>query len=138
MTTADVIRRYYETFNSGDRESFLALLNDNIEHGLNQAAPEIGVSAFRQFIQRMDRCYLEQVEELEIFIAEDDPTRGAAEFAIRGTYLATDEGLPAASGQKYFLRVGAFFDVQEGKVSRITNYYNLQEWLRQISASGTA
>jgi steroid delta-isomerase-like uncharacterized protein len=138
MNTTDVIRRYYDTFNSGDRESFLALLNENVEHGLNQAAPEVGVDAFRQFLQRMDYSYAEQIEELEIFVGEDEPTRGAAEFYIRGTYLNTDEGLPPASGQQYRLRVGAFFDVQEGKVSRITNYYNLQEWLRQISAPASA
>lgn len=138
MNTTAVIRQYYDTFNHGNRDEFLALLNENVEHGLNQASPEVGIPAFRAFLERMDRCYAEQVEDLEIFVSETDPTRGAAEFNIRGTYLATDEGLPPASGQKYFLRVGAFFDIQEGKVSRITNYYNLQEWLRQIHASDGA
>ncbi len=138
MTTAAVIQLYYDTFNTGDRAAFIGLLNATIEHGLNQAAPEIGVPAFRSFLERMDRCYCEQVEDLEIFVSEDDPTRGAAEFNIRGTYLSTDEGLPPATGQKYFLRVGAFFDIQEGKVSRITNYYNLYEWLRQIDSVAAA
>ena len=138
MTTSAVIQLYYDTFNTGDRAAFIGLLNDDVEHGLNQAAPEIGIPAFRSFLERMDRCYSEQVEDLEIFVSESDPTRGAAEFNIRGTYLATDEGLPPANGQKYFLRVGAFFDIQEGKVSRITNYYNLYEWLRQINPVAVA
>jgi steroid delta-isomerase-like uncharacterized protein len=138
MNTADVIERYYSSFNTGDRPAFFALLNENVEHGLNQAKPEIGIPAFRDFLARMDGYYAEQVEELEIFISEDDPTRAAAEFYIRGTYLATEPGLPPATGQTYRLRVGAFFDVQEGKVSRITNYYNLQEWLRQISSVKSA
>ena len=81
----------------------------------------------------MDHSYHEQVEELEVF-ANEDGTRGATEFYIRGEYLATDDGLPPATGQKYRLRVGAFFDLQDGKVRRVTNYYNLEEWLRQVGA----
>jgi hypothetical protein len=53
---------------------------------------------------------------------------------VRGEYLATDEGLPEAAGQRYLLPAGAFFELKEGKVARVTMYYNLQEWLRQIGA----
>jgi steroid delta-isomerase-like uncharacterized protein len=81
----------------------------------------------------MDRCYREQVEELVAF-ANEDGTRGSAEFFIRGEYLSTDEGLPPATGQKYHLRVGAFFELCGGRVARITNYYNLQDWLAQVGA----
>lgn len=134
MDTKDLISTYYATFNSGDRDAFLSLLTSDVIHDLNQGGTEIGVPAFREFLARMDRSYSEQVEELTVLVHPTDPTRAAAEFFIRGTYLQTDDGLPPAAGQQYFLRVGAFFEVRNGKVSRITNYYNLQEWLRQIGA----
>lgn len=128
-----LITRYYATFNSGDREAFLDLLDDRVEHGLNQGATEHGKEAFRKFLERMDRSYREQVRELQVF-ATDDGSRGAAEFFIEGVYVNTDEGLPKATGQTYYLRVGAFFDLCFGKVRRITNYYNLQDWLKQVGA----
>ncbi|TLD69103.1 cytosolic protein [Phragmitibacter flavus] len=131
--TLALITRYYETFNTGDREAFLALLTDDVQHDLNQGGCEIGVSTFRTFLKRMDHSYREQVVDLQVF-ANDDGTRAAAEFFIDGTYLNTDEGLPPATGQTYHLRVGAFFEIREGKVSRITNYYNLEEWLRKVGA----
>ena len=53
---------------------------------------------------------------------------------MHGEYLATDEGLPPATGQQYRLPAGAFFDIRGGKVARISNYYNLQDWLRQVGA----
>ena len=56
------------------------------------------------------------------------------EFTVLGTYLKTDEGLPPAHGQKYRLPGGAFFDIRDGKVARVTNYYNLQDWLKQVGA----
>lgn len=134
MTSAELIQHYYQTFNTGDREAFLALLTEDVIHDLNQGTPEIGVPAFRAFLERMDRCYAEQVEELVVLVSPETPNRGAAEFFIRGKYLSTDDGLPSATGQTYFLRVGAFFELRDGKVARITNYYNLQEWLRQVGA----
>ena len=81
----------------------------------------------------MDRSYREQVEDLVVF-AGPDAGRAAAEFYIRGEYLKTDEGLPPATGQKYHLRVGAFFEVKDGKVSRVSNYYNLSAWMRMVGA----
>jgi steroid delta-isomerase-like uncharacterized protein len=138
MTTSQqralaLIQTYYTTFNSGDRDAFLALLTDDVAHDINQGGVEIGREAFRTFLVRMDRCYREQVRDLVVFATEDG-ARGAAEFFIEGEYLATDTGLPPASGQRYRLRVGAFFDLRDGKVQRVTNYYNLEEWLRQVGA----
>ena len=129
-----LIRTYYTTFNTGDREAMLELLTEDVVHDINQSGAEIGREAFRAFLQRMDRSYAEQVEQLIVF-ANTDGTRGAAEFYIRGKYLSTDEGLPPATGQSYWLRVGAFFDLRKGRVARVTNYYNLQDWLRQVGAA---
>lgn len=124
-------RHYYNTFNSGDREALLELLDDQVVHEINQGSVETGKPAFRAFLAKMDRCYQETVEDLEIF-AGDDPSRAAAEFFIRGKYMVTDEGLPEARGQTYYLRVGAFLEGKNGRISRVTNYYNLPAWLGMV------
>jgi steroid delta-isomerase-like uncharacterized protein len=131
-TAHQLIESYYATFNSGDRAALLALLAPDIIHDINQGSSEVGVPAFRAFLVRMDRCYREQVEELVVMACEDG-TRGAAEFYISGQYVADDEGLPPATGQRYRLRVGAFFDLRDGLFGRVTNYYNLQDWLAQVA-----
>ncbi len=128
-----LIENYYAAFNSGDREGMLALLTDDIVHEVNESATETGKDTFREFLGRMDRSYQETVEDLVVFSSDDD-SRAAAEFFIRGKYLTTDAGLPEATGQTYHLRVGAFFDLSDGKISRVTNHYNLQAWLRMVGA----
>ncbi|RYD18625.1 MAG: isopropylmalate/homocitrate/citramalate synthase [Verrucomicrobiaceae bacterium] len=128
-----LIENYYAAFNSGDRESLLAMLTEDVVHDINEGGTETGKDAFREFLKRMDRSYREAVEDLVVFTA-DDTTRAAAEFFIRGQYLATDEGLPEATGQTYHLRVGAFFDIRDEKIARVTNHYNLQSWLRMVGA----
>jgi steroid delta-isomerase-like uncharacterized protein len=131
--SASLIESYYAAFNSGDREALLAMLTDDVVHEINEGGIETGKDAFRAFLQRMDRSYKETVEDLVVF-SSSDATRAAAEFYIRGTYLATDAGLPEASGQTYHLRVGAFFDIRDGRVARVTNYYNLSNWLKLVGA----
>jgi len=129
----NLIQRYYDLFNSGDREALLEMLSEDVVHEINEGGEEVGGEAFRKFLERMDRCYQEQVERLIVF-SHDNPNRAAAEFFIRGKYVATDDGLPEASGQTYHLRVGAFFEITNGKISRITNYYNLAAWLKMVGA----
>ena len=53
---------------------------------------------------------------------------------VHGTYLKGEEGLPPAREQGYVLPAGAFFTVRDGKVARISNHYDLQECLAQVSA----
>jgi steroid delta-isomerase-like uncharacterized protein len=130
--TIELLQKYYQAFNKGDIEEFLALLSDDVIHDINQGTTELGKSRFRQFLEHMNRCYKEHVSELTIMTSVDE-SRAAAEFRITGTYLQTDGKLPPAAEQKYSLPVGAFFTIYDGKITRVTNYYNLQDWLKQIS-----
>lgn len=131
MTAADTIRAYYDAFNAGDMDRFLALLTDDVAHDINQGARQTGKEAFSKFMDHMNRCYKEELTEMVVMVNEDG-TRGAAEFIVNGTYLATDEGLPEANGQTYRLPAGAFFEIRDGKVARISNYYSLPDWIAQV------
>ena len=132
-TTRTLIESYYATFNAGNRENFLALLTDDVIHDINQGGSEKGKHAFRVFLERMDRCYKENIADIVVLVNEDG-TRAAAEFTVHGKYLSTDDGLPEATGQTYVIPAGAFFTLRDGKVARISNYYNLPEWERQVTA----
>ncbi|MGI1664219.1 ketosteroid isomerase-related protein [Palleronia sp. KMU-117] len=129
----DLIQRYFDAFNTGDAEGMLALLTDDVEHHVNQGSIRHGKAAFAEFLAEMDRAYAERVEGLVILMG-DDGARAAAEFTIHGTYKATQEGLPLAAGQTYVLPVGTFFTLRDGKIARVTTYYNMADWLRQVGA----
>ena len=88
-----------------------------------------GNAAFRDFLGHMERCYRERLDDIVIMANGD---RAAAEFTVHGEYLATDEGLPPATGQRYTLPAGAFFEVRDGLIARVTVYYNLPDWTRQV------
>lgn len=132
MTDAEVITSYYEAFNRGDWDGMCALLAEDVAHDLNQGERQLGRAAFRAFLDRMARSYREQLRDVTVLAGANG--RAAAEYIVEGEYLATDEGLPPARGQRYVLPGGAFFEIAHGTIRRVTNYYNLTDWLRQVAA----
>lgn len=127
-----IIQRYFDAFNAGDTATMLELVSDDVEHHVNQGEVRHGKAAFAEFCSHMGVSYSEKLEDL-VILPNEDGTRVAAEFIVHGTYLKTDPGLPEAHGQTYTLPAGSFFALWDGKITRITTYYNLADWIKQVS-----
>jgi len=130
---SETLRAYFDAFNRGDTEGMLACLDEDVRHHVNEGQVREGKDAFRAFCGHMSRCYAEELTDMVIFEAEGG-TRAAAEYIVNGTYLETDAGLPEARGQTYRLPAGSFFSLEDGLITRVVTYYNLADWMRQVSA----
>jgi len=131
MNTKTLIEKYYQAFNSKNYEGMLELLTDDVAHDINQGKRIPGKKAFKEFLARMDFLYDENLSDITV-MCDDSGERAAAEFICNGVYKNSDEGLPPAKGQKYRLPVGCFFDIREGKISRVSNYYNMNDWIKMV------
>jgi steroid delta-isomerase-like uncharacterized protein len=132
MTTKDLIKTYYAAFNAKDWTKMAGCVAEDINHFVNEGDKRGGRKAFAEFIAHMDDCYDEALTDI-VVMPSADGSRAAAEFIVNGVYKKTDGGLPEAHGQTYRLPAGAFFDVKDGAITRVTTYYNLKEWIRQVS-----
>lgn len=138
MTRQDaiaLITRYYAAFNAGDPAGMLDCVAEDVEHRVNEGGIRHGRAKFAEFCAHMGVSYREELRDLVIF-ADESGTRGAAEFVVHGTYLQTDPGLPPAKGQTYILPAGGFFDLRDGKIARVTTFYNLNDWIAQVKSWG--
>ncbi len=131
MTATELVQAYYAAFNASDMPTFLDLLAEDVVHDINQGERQVGKATFAAFMDKMNRCYRERLTDI-VVMQNADGDRAAAEFVVHGEYLADDEGLPPANGQTYVLPAGAFFEIKDGKVARISNYYNLNDWIAQV------
>jgi steroid delta-isomerase-like uncharacterized protein len=129
--TEALIHRYYGAFNAGDTQGMLACLAEDVRHDVNQGGTRVGKTLFAEFCAHMARCYKERLSDI-VIMASRDGRRAAAEFIVHGKYLATDEGLPPAKGQRYELPAGTFFELSGEHISRVTTYYNLADWTAQV------
>lgn len=132
MTALDIVQQYYRCFNNKDWEGMLALLAPDIRHEVNQGETRVGIDRYRAFLAHMDECYDECLEDL-VFFTEPTGRRVACEFTVRGVYKKTDGDLLPAVGQRYTLPAGAFLEVADGKIIRVTTYYNLPLWIKLVS-----
>ncbi len=128
----DTIARYFAAFNAEDTDEMIACLAEDVAHHVNEGNIRVGKEKFAEFCAHMSRCYKEELTDLVIF-ADPTATRAAAEYTVNGTYLETDEGLPEARQQTYRLPAGSFFDLRDGLITRVTTYYNLSDWTKQVS-----
>ena len=132
MTALEIVQQYYTYFNQQNWQGMLSLISPDIRHEANQGDVRIGIEKFTEFLQHMDTSYEETLTDL-VFLSEPTNTRVAAEFVVNGVYKQGEEGLPEAHGQKYVLPAGAFLEVKEGKITRVTTYYNLPLWIKLVS-----
>jgi steroid delta-isomerase-like uncharacterized protein len=133
MTALETVQAYYQHFNDKNWQGMLDLLHPEIKHEANQGGTRIGKALFAEFLAHMERCYDERLTDM-VFLSEPTNTRVAVEFVVNGTYISTDSDLPEANGQKYVLPAGAFLAVTDGKIARVTTYYNLPLWMEMVSA----
>ncbi|REA62308.1 isopropylmalate/homocitrate/citramalate synthase [Dyadobacter luteus] len=132
MIAIDIVKEYYNHFNNQNWEGMLGLLHTDIRHEPNQGDPRIGIEKFTEFLKIMDTSYQETLTDM-VFFSESGNSRVAVEFTVNGIYKKGEEGLPEAHGQSYVLPAAAFLEVKEGKISRVTTYYNLPLWISLVS-----
>ncbi len=128
----EIVQQYYNYFNQKNWSGMLSLLDSGIRHEPNQGEPRIGVALFKEFLQLMDDCYEETLTDM-VFFSETHDSRVAVEFVVKGIYKKGEEGLPEANGQSYILPAAAFLEVKNGKITRVTTYYNLPLWIKLVS-----
>lgn len=126
-----LIESYYQAFNQKDMKKFISLLDDNVIHDINQGQREIGKETFKKFMDAINEFYDEKLEKI-IIMSNPDGSRVGAEYHVHGKYLASAPDLPPAHGQTYSLPGGAFFEIKNNKITRVTNYYNVPDWLKQV------
>lgn len=129
--TQNLIQKYYDSFNQQNVEAMLQCLHPEVIHDINEGDSEVGLHAFRQFLNRMNQHYKEYLEDV-VVMTDTSGKRACAQFIVNGTYLQTYGGLPPARGQKYAIPALGSFEIADGKIKRVATYYNLKKWIELV------
>ncbi|HZP66738.1 MAG TPA: ketosteroid isomerase-related protein [Rudaea sp.] len=130
--TNALVLRFCTAFSRGDIDAMLDCVADDVVHDINQGEREIGKAALRAYMEQHARRYREDLRDV-VVMSIDDGTRAAAEFCVHGVYQGEAPGLPPAQGQRYVLTAGVFFAINQGKIARVTPYYNQHDRQAQIA-----
>ena len=132
QATENLIKAYLDAANQGDNAAILALMDDDVAFDINQSNRQIGKDNLKLMLATKSAHSKEQLADA-VILSSEDGSRGAVEFTWKGSYIATIEGFPIASGQRFSMMAALFFEVEDGKFTRVTSHRDMKEWLRQIS-----
>ncbi|EKF43490.1 hypothetical protein NA8A_05643 [Nitratireductor indicus C115] len=129
--TRALVLRYLEAFNAADHAGMLDLVSEDVAHDPFDAEREIGKEKLRWRLGLAGRHFDETLADIAV-MAEEGGVRAAAECTVRGVYTTSADGLPEARGQSYAVPAGFFFEIDEGRISRISAYRNPVTWLSAL------
>jgi len=126
-----MLNSYFQFLNEKNWQAACSLMAEQVLHDVNQGDRVIGVEPLFKYHEEMARYYQQTYSDWHILVSADGK-RASAEFYVDGKYLKTHGMLPPGYGQQYELPQGIFFEIEDGKISRLTHYFNVQSFIEQI------
>lgn len=129
-----LVRTLYDAFARGDVETILDNLTGDVEWiqdgptVIPYAGKKTGPTQVRQFFDALGGTQDNMKLTIDHFIAQGD------QVATLGRYAATVK----ATGQKFDVRVGQFFTIRDGKVSRWIGTGDATDVVAAYSSSSAA
>ena len=127
-----LVQDYYRAFFSKDWRKLWRLVDLGVVHDFNGTSFYSGAKELQDFLETKCAHYDEHCTGLSVRVGEC-PGHVVAEMTIQGRYVKTYGSLPSAHGQPYTLRVKACFNIESGRITRISTVFDFDEWLRQIA-----
>jgi steroid delta-isomerase-like uncharacterized protein len=131
-TPEQVVSSFYDAYARRDIEAMMSHVSDDIVEDLSGIGLVTGAEQEREFLTGVLAAFPDLATEVTRMLACGDVV--AAEWRRHGTFSGAPwRGLPA-SGKPFAFRGGAFLEVHDQKITRITGYYDTAEFARQIGA----
>ena len=137
QATVKLVEAYYNAINQKNMDLLYSLLANNVIHDINQGDTEQGLNKFKAFMEAGNNSFDEKLNNIVIMTSQDG-TYAAARWIDHGIYYKTEPGLGVdAKNQHYTLTGGHFFEIRNGKIDRVTTYYNATDFMRQIKQTNS-
>jgi steroid delta-isomerase-like uncharacterized protein len=125
-----VVTAFFDAFGRHDVEAIIALLSDDIVEDLPGVGPLEGIESERAFLTGLFAAFPDMVVEVTRVMAASRIV--AVEWVRRGSFTGQPfQGLPA-SGKAFVSRAAGFFEVDDGRISRITVHTDTGQFFRDL------
>jgi steroid delta-isomerase-like uncharacterized protein len=129
-----VVRSLFERFNEGDLDGAAALVTDDFElSDLAAGRTFHGPAGLREWLDLFRTALPDARTEVVNVLA--DGGRVASEHIGRGTHdgpFVTPAGSIPPTGRSVELRIGEFYELRDGRIARLSAYYDSATMLRQL------
>ncbi len=125
----EIIKAFFEAMNGHNVEKMGQFCTQNvIADEVAEPEPFVGVGAFKKSYSEVFEGYPDCVAEIQETFVDGDSV------ICKVRWYATNSGIfrgEQPTGKKVDLRIAYFFKLRDGKIHRITEYYDLATLLAQ-------
>jgi steroid delta-isomerase-like uncharacterized protein len=107
-----LVRRFLDALNASDSAAAIDCLAEDVAHDRPGGQREIGHDVFRQFLAGRLRNGNETIADIAV-MTDEGGGRAAAEFTRRGR---------GATRESYSIAAGMFFEIDDGMITRVSDY----------------
>jgi steroid delta-isomerase-like uncharacterized protein len=122
-------RSFFEATAAHDVEAILDHWSDD---GVEDIVP-VGVFRGKREIEGFVRGFLGSSSDLEVTVERviADDARAVVEWRFRGTFDGSFQGIEP-NGKRFEMRGADILEIEDGKLTRLTAYYDAMEFARKI------
>lgn len=128
----ELVKAFLGALDNRDGTALAALLTEEIVHDTGHGERVIGRNAVRDGLIARALALDETHGDIVAMVSQDGG-RAAAEVTLRGSHGQPVEGLPAPSGKRYSLPAGFFFEIEQGKLLRVTRLFDQKALAAQLA-----
>lgn len=129
-TNARLVQDWARLFSPQELDSLMELFTDDVIYeDVTQGAVNVGKTALRAFAESLLQVFPDVA--LELSSTFTTATHGGAEWVMRGTQTGDLPEL-AATGKRLALRGASIFEFAEGRIRRVSDYWDKGSLLDQL------
>lgn len=128
----ELVKAYYEGYNSKDFKKQTALMTSDFEYYPNQGKKLVGPSKYQESAEDVFKTVDEKCVDIVIYSSPNSKKLIAESYAV-GKYIKDIEGYPKAKNQPYRVHVVEVFEFSGSKIKSLRTNYNEKDWLAQVS-----
>lgn len=133
MTDAQTIAsRFMEALNDRDFDTLSRLVDEDVAFDSLSGERTLGAGSLRSWMMNYLRHFDESLSDI-VLMRDAAGQRVAADTTARGTYRETLAGFPDASGQAYSIASVFVFEIEDGLITRLSQYRNIRLFERELA-----
>lgn len=127
----DLIDRFFAALEAHEGPALESLLAPDIVYDPAHGGRTVGRDAFRRAMAEQASSLAAVFADRALMVAAEGH-RAAVECTMRGVYRRSLDGLPEARGQSFSLPAGVFFELENGRIARVSIFVRERDWLQQL------
>jgi len=132
VTSLSIVAQFIENYNEKQWRNLFNVLDKHVILEQNEIAVIQGIQAFDSFICKMTHAFDERLFDIHYYYSTTCASKLSTQYQVEGYYKNGNFKRPA-NNQHYSITRYSFFEISNGKITKISTFFNRKKMIDQIT-----